>query len=74
MNPVSRIVEECFDGKVSRLAASLGVTYQAVRKWEANWEHNGVPPKRALELEEVSDGRVTRHDLRPDLWPRTEVA
>lgn len=28
-----------------------------------------VPPKRAVEIEEITGGRVTRSDLRPDLWP-----
>lgn len=70
VTPVSRIIAECYDGKVSRLAAAMEVTYQAVRKWESN----GVPAERVLQLEAASGGRVTRYDIRPDIYPRESAA
>ena len=49
-----------------QLAKRLGVTYQAVRKWE----RNGVPAERVMAIEEATDYEVSRHELRPDLYPK----
>jgi DNA-binding transcriptional regulator YdaS (Cro superfamily) len=35
-----------------------------------HWKERGVPAKRVLEIERVTGGTVTRHELRPDLYPR----
>ena len=51
-------------GNKSRLAQALGVTRQAVTKWEKR-----VPAERVLSIEALTGGRVTRHELRPDLYP-----
>ncbi|KAA0971211.1 helix-turn-helix domain-containing protein [Aureimonas fodinaquatilis] len=48
-------------GAVS-LGARLGITYQAVSQWKV------CPPLRVLDVERASG--VSRHDLRPDLYPR----
>lgn len=45
-------------------AAALGVTAEAVRKWEMT----RVPAERCLEIEKLSDGAVSRYDLRPDVF------
>lgn len=46
------------------LARLLGVTPQAITKWK-----NGrIPAERVLEIERVTG--VSKHDLRPDLYPR----
>lgn len=46
------------------LAKKLGVTYQAVQKWELS----KVPAERVLAVEAATG--VSRHDLRPDIYPR----
>lgn len=47
------------------LAKLLGISEQAVSKWK----RNGVPAERVLEIERLTEKRVTRHELRPDLYP-----
>jgi DNA-binding transcriptional regulator YdaS (Cro superfamily) len=55
-------------GGVQQLAKLCKVTYQAVQKWQSS----GRPPaERVLEVERLTG--VSRHDLRPDIYPR-EIA
>jgi DNA-binding transcriptional regulator YdaS (Cro superfamily) len=52
-------------GGVLQLAKLCKVSYQAVQKWQAA----GRPPaERVLEIERVTS--ISRHDLRPDIYPR----
>lgn len=46
------------------LAEALGIERSAVSQWRQ------VPSKRVLEIETKSGGKVSRHDMRPDLYPR----
>ena len=55
-------------GKSAR-AAKLGVSREAVRKWKRR-----VPAERVLEIEAATDGEVSRHALRPDIYPRESAA
>jgi len=51
----------------SELAAALGVTQGTVSHWL-----NGrarIPAERVLAIETATGGKVTRHELRPDLYP-----
>ena len=57
-------------GSQTKLAALLGITPQAVRKYERGWDagrHDIVPAHRAVQIEEAVG--LGRHVLRPDLWP-----
>ena len=45
-------------------AKRCGVKYQAVQKWRKR-----IPAERVLLIESISG--VSRHELRPDLYPRT---
>lgn len=49
-------------GGQAEFARLIGITAQAVSQWDE------VPPLRVLEVERVSG--VSRHELRPDLYPR----
>lgn len=49
-------------GRISRLALELGINAAAVSQWDR------VPAERVLEVERITG--VSRHDLRPDLYPR----
>jgi len=53
-------------GGQAAFARLMGVTAQAVSQW------NEVPPLRVLKAEQV--GGVSRHDLRPDLYPVPDEA
>lgn len=66
MKSVERAIEAA--GGVKALAKHLSISYEAVRKWQAN---DWLPSERVLEVERLSG--VPRHELRPDLYP-PEVA
>ena len=51
-------------GSQQKLADELGVRKQAVTKWRKR-----VPAERVLGIEDATGGEVTRHELRPDLYP-----
>ena len=61
-------------GGPSAVARLLSISSQAVSQWRR------VPAERVLEMEratadpETNLPRVTRHELRPDLYPATEAA
>jgi len=46
------------------LAKALKVSQPSV----AQWLKTGVPVKRAVEIEQVTDGVIKREDLRPDIF------
>lgn len=48
-------------GSAVRLASGLGITSQAVGQWKK------VPAERVLDVERITG--VSRHELRPDLYP-----
>ncbi|HKJ87574.1 MAG TPA: YdaS family helix-turn-helix protein [Gammaproteobacteria bacterium] len=50
------------------LAKRIGVTYQAVRKWE----REGAPAERVIPIVHATNGQVRPYDLRPDLYPDPE--
>jgi TorA maturation chaperone TorD/DNA-binding transcriptional regulator YdaS (Cro superfamily) len=56
-------------GGQAKLARILGVTQPNVWHWLHKSEH--VPGEYVLKIEEATGGRISRHDLRPDLYPRS---
>lgn len=56
-------------GTKASLAKKMGVSAMSVSGWFAR----RVPAARAVQIEELTGGQVTRHDLRPDLYERTPV-
>lgn len=58
-------------GGQSALARALRITPQAVQQWCAT---GIVPAKRVLNIERATDGKVTRHELRPDIYPIERAA
>lgn len=53
-------------GKTQReFAAQLGVTQSALSQWICG----RVPAERVLQVERATGSQVTRHELRPDLYP-----
>lgn len=51
---------------VADLAAAIGVKAPSLYQWRA------IPASRAVQIEQVSEGRLPRHVMRPDLWPAPE--
>jgi hypothetical protein len=47
---------------VADLADALGIKAPSINQWEK------IPPIRAVEIERVSGGKVTRAELRPDIF------
>jgi len=63
MSGIEKAIEVC--GSQSALARSLKVRPQSVQEWVTR----GQPPaERVLAIEEITG--ISRHDLRPDLYPR----
>ncbi len=55
-------------GSQSRLALAIGVSQQMISKLLNN-PNFPVSPKTAVAIEQATNGKVTRKDLRPDDWP-----
>lgn len=58
-------------GGQSALARLLEITPQAVQRWCAT---GTVPSERVLDIERAINGQVSRHELRPDLYPIEQAA
>jgi len=51
-------------GGFSELAIACGVTQQATYKWL--WKQ--VPASRCLQIETLTKGKISRYELRPDVF------
>lgn len=49
-------------GGVTKLAKLIGITHSAILQWDK------VPPGRALDVERATESRVTRYEMRPDVF------
>ena len=54
-------------GGVTKFSAALGVPYQLVQGWRDGSRRFATPAEYVLRVEAVSG--VSRHDLRPDIYP-----
>jgi DNA-binding transcriptional regulator YdaS (Cro superfamily) len=59
-------------GTQTAVARAVGVTAQAVSDMVRNGRR--VPAEWCLPIERATSGIVTRHQLRPDLYPKEGVA
>ena len=50
-------------GGAGKLADALGIRVQAIYQWKGQ-----IPHRRVLDVERITG--VSRHDLRPDLYPK----
>ncbi len=60
-NALERAITE--SGGTAALARTINVTPQAISQWDR------VPAERTIAVEQATGGKVTRHELRPDLYP-----
>ena len=65
--PLKRALE--IAGSQSKLAAAIGTSQQLVSYWLAN----GKPLPAEFVLAAEAKLGVSRHDLRPDIYPASEV-
>ncbi len=61
---------ELAGGKQESLAKLCGVRQQNVSKWLRR--EDGVPLKRVIDIEKALNGAITRHQLRPDFFLKTD--
>ena len=54
------------DVSLDRLGAELGVTKAAVSQWKS--QGRSVPINHCVSIERLTNGGVTRRELRPDDW------
>ena len=57
-------------GSASELARQLNISQAAI----SQWRHKRVPAARVLAIETATNGKVSRHELRPDLYPAEQGA
>ena len=50
-----------------KLSDRLGVTQQAISKWKRF--NMPIPAEHVLTIETITNGKFSRHYLRPDLYP-----
>ena len=62
MNDAIKKVVDVVRTKVA-IARHLGITKGAVSQWTT------IPAKHVLAIEELTGGKVTRYELRPDRYP-----
>lgn len=63
MHVVDQIVS-AMDTSISGLARDLGLRRQNVQGWKTN----GIPARYCSQLEQMTGGKVTRKDMRPNDW------
>jgi DNA-binding transcriptional regulator YdaS (Cro superfamily) len=68
--PLERAIDEM--GSQAALAKALGVKPQHVWNWLNR--DDKVPAEQVLPIETATAGKVTRHELRPDLYPQEQAA
>jgi DNA-binding transcriptional regulator YdaS (Cro superfamily) len=59
-------------GLARTLSAVTGKPVSQQRIWNAANRDRNVPAEWCLAIEQVTTGRVSRHELRPDLYPEKE--
>lgn len=50
-----------------KFAKKLGLAQQTISAWVTTFKR--APAKHAISIEKMTKGKVTRHQLRPDIYP-----
>lgn len=64
MSPLEKAIKAC--GSQSELARRIGSNVRTGHIYY--WLRNGVPAEHCIDIENAAEGRVTRYDLRPDVF------
>lgn len=59
---IAKSIEQA--GGIVALARALGIKHNSIYSWER------VPAERVIDVEKATG--ISRHDLRPDIYPRSE--
>jgi len=59
-------------GSQSALARAIGTKQQNVWGWLNGSKR--VPAEFVIPIEKATDGRVTRHEIRPDIYPEEMIS
>jgi DNA-binding transcriptional regulator YdaS (Cro superfamily) len=65
IEPLARAIKIC---GMKPLASAIGVSYQAVQKYI----RTKVPSENVIAIAEVTNWKVTPHELRPDIYPHPQ--
>jgi DNA-binding transcriptional regulator YdaS (Cro superfamily) len=57
-------------GSETKLAKALGVVQASINEAKRK---GCVGQRMALGIDRATEGRVSKHDLRPDIWPRGDA-
>lgn len=70
MNTPLKALEKAIEiiGGQTVLARVCGIKPQTINVWRKKFGR--APAERVLQIEKAVNGRVSRHDLRPDIYPR----
>ena len=68
MTAIDRVIQAV--GSQAEVARSLNLSHQCVAQWV---KAGRVPVRRAVDLEALTGGRVTREELRPDIYPKRTI-
>lgn len=60
---------EIYRKRTSLTLAAFAAKFRVNKTTAMRWEKGRVPPKRVLEVEKATG--ISRHSLRPDLYPRS---
>ena len=63
MNAVEKAIDDV--GGVKKLADAMCIKYQLLQKWR---RRGFVPHCRATQIEQITGGKVMRHELFPELF------
>jgi DNA-binding transcriptional regulator YdaS (Cro superfamily) len=71
MTDVAPLIDKAISmlGSGPKLAAAAGVSSSSISESK---RRNGVGPRVAMGIHKATHGKVSMHDLRPDLWPRED--
>ena len=69
MKALKTAIELC-DG-VTNLACKIGVSQPVVSNW---LKRKSIPANRVIDIESATGGKVTRQELRPDIYPPEDQA
>jgi DNA-binding transcriptional regulator YdaS (Cro superfamily) len=71
---MKHLIQKAIDliGTQAALGVKAGVSQQHISRLLG--ERQRITAETAIRIERATDGAVSRHDLRPDLYPRDEPA